>query len=39
VPPAVSPVPLLNSTRLLAQAAVDTAVGKHPLPDWRGGHD
>jgi aspartate racemase len=39
VPPAVSPVSLLNSTRLLAQAAVDTAVGKHPLPDWRGGHD
>jgi aspartate racemase len=39
VPPAVSPVPLLNSTRLLAQAAVDTAVGRHPLPDWRGGHD
>ena len=39
VPPSVSPVPLLNSTRLLAQAAVDTAVGRHPLPQWRGGHE
>ncbi len=39
VPPSVSPVPLLNSTRLLAQAAVDTAVGRHPLPHWRGGHE
>jgi aspartate racemase len=39
VPPSVSPVPLLNSTRLLAKAAVDTAVGKQPLPDWRGGHE
>lgn len=39
VPPAVSPVPLLNSTRLLAQTAVDTAVGRHPLPDWRGGQE
>ena len=39
VPPSVSPVPLLNSTRLLAQAAVDTAVGRQPLPHWRGGHD
>jgi aspartate racemase len=37
VPPSVSPVPLLNSTRLLAQAAVETAVGHQPLPDWRGG--
>ena len=39
VPPSVSPVPLLNSTRLLAQAAVDTAVGRQPLPHWRGGHE
>ena len=37
VPSSVSPVPLLNSTRLLAQAAVDTAVGRQPLPRWRGG--
>jgi aspartate racemase len=39
IPPAVSPVPMLNSTRLLAHAAVETAIGKHPLPDWRGGQD
>jgi aspartate racemase len=39
VPPSVSPVPLLNSNRLLAQAAVDTAVGRNPLPQWRGGHE
>ena len=39
VPPSVSPVPLLNSTRLLAQASVDTAVGRTPLPEWRGGPD
>ena len=39
VPPSVSPVPLLNSTRLLAQASVDTAVGRNPLPEWRGGPD
>ena len=39
VPPSVSPVPLLNCTRLLAQASVDTAVGRNPLPEWRGGPD
>jgi aspartate racemase len=37
VSPSVSPLPLLNSTRLLAAAAVDTAIGKRPLPRWRGG--
>ncbi len=39
VTPAVSPLPLLNSTRLLAAAAVHAAVGKRPLPRWRGGAD
>lgn len=33
----VSPLPTLDSTRLLARAAVDVALGGRPLPDWRGG--
>lgn len=33
----VSPLPILDSTRLLARAAVDAALGERPLPDWRGG--
>lgn len=33
----VSPLPILDSTRLLARAAVDVAVGERPLPAWRGG--
>lgn len=33
----VSPLPILDSTRLLARAAVDVAIGERPLPDWRGG--
>jgi aspartate racemase len=33
----VSPLPVLDSTRLLAQAAVDVALGKRPMPAWRGG--
>jgi len=33
----VSPLPILDSTRLLAAAAVDVAVGERPMPDWRGG--
>lgn len=33
----VSPVPVLDSTRLLAKAAVAVALGERPLPDWRGG--
>ncbi len=26
-----------NSTRLLAKAAVEVAIGERPMPDWRGG--
>jgi len=33
----VSPLPILDSTRLLARAAVDVAIGERPMPDWRGG--
>ena len=33
----VSPLPTLDSTRLLAAAAVDVAVGERPMPEWRGG--
>lgn len=33
----VSPLPILDSTRLLASAAVDVALGDRPMPDWRGG--
>ena len=33
----VSPLPILDSTRLLARAAVDVALGERPLPEWRGG--
>lgn len=32
-----SPLPTLDSTRLLAHAAVDVALGARPLPLWRGG--
>jgi aspartate racemase len=32
-----SPLPTLDSTRLLARAAVDVALGDGPLPAWRGG--
>jgi aspartate racemase len=32
-----SPLPILDSTRLLASAAVDVALGVRPLPSWRGG--
>ncbi|MGQ0659624.1 aspartate/glutamate racemase family protein [Sphingosinicella sp.] len=32
-----SPLPILDSTRLLAKAAVAVALGDRPLPDWRGG--
>jgi aspartate racemase len=34
---ATSPLPTLDSTRLLAHAAVDVALGARPLPTWRGG--
>lgn len=32
-----SPLPTLDSTRLLARAAVDVALEARPLPSWRGG--
>ncbi len=32
-----SALPVLDSTRLLAAAALDVAVGHRPLPQWRGG--
>jgi amino-acid racemase len=37
VAPGDSPLPTLDSTRLLARAAFDVAVGKEPMPGWRGG--
>jgi aspartate racemase len=37
ITPEVSPLPILDSTRLLAHAAVDVALGEAPLPVWRGG--
>jgi amino-acid racemase len=39
IPPDVSPLPTLDSTRLLARAAfaVAVAVERRPLPGWRGG--
>jgi aspartate racemase len=37
VPPEASPLPVLDSTRLLARAAFDVAVGHRALPTWRGG--
>jgi len=33
----VSPLPILDSTRLLARAAFEVATGKRPFPTWRGG--
>lgn len=33
----VSPLPILDSTRLLARAAVAVAIGEAPMPQWRGG--
>ena len=33
----VSQLPILDSTRLLARAAVAVAVGEQPMPSWRGG--
>jgi aspartate racemase len=35
--PEDSPLPILDSTRLLAKAAVDVALGERPTPSWRGG--
>jgi aspartate racemase len=37
VTPEVSPLPTLDSTRLLARAAVSVACGDAELPGWRGG--
>lgn len=37
VTPEASPLPTLDSTRLLAHAAVDVALRQAPLPAWRGG--
>jgi aspartate racemase len=37
ITPDVSPLPTLDSTRLLASAAVDVALGDRPLPNWSGG--
>jgi aspartate racemase len=36
ITPDVSPLPMLDSTRLLAWAAVSAALGERP-PEWRGG--
>ena len=33
----VSPLPILDSTRLLARAAIDVALGGRAMPHWRGG--
>jgi aspartate racemase len=33
----VSPLPTLDSTRLLAKAAIEVAIGERPMPAWRGG--
>jgi aspartate racemase len=33
----VSPLPVLDSTRLLARAAVEVALGERGMPAWRGG--
>jgi aspartate racemase len=33
----VSPLPILDSTRLLARAAVEVAIGERPMPQWFGG--
>lgn len=35
--PGDSPLPILDSTRLQAAAAVAVALGERPLPSWRGG--
>jgi aspartate racemase len=37
ITPGVSPLPVLDSTRLLARAAVEVAIGERPMPQWRGG--
>jgi len=37
ISPDVSPLPILDSTRLLARAAVDVALGERAMPEWRAG--
>ena len=37
ITPDVSPLPTLDSTRLLAKAAVEVAIGERPMPSWTGG--
>ena len=37
VPPEAAPLPVLDSTRLLASAAFEVASGHRALPTWRGG--
>jgi aspartate racemase len=37
ITPETSPLPTLDSTRLLAHAAFEAAVGRRALPTWRGG--
>jgi len=37
ISPGDSSLPTLDSTRLLGKAAVEVALGKQPLPTWRGG--
>lgn len=32
-----SALPVIDSTRLLAKAAVEVAIGERPMPEWRGG--
>jgi aspartate racemase len=34
---AVSPLPIIDSTRLLARQGVAVALGHQPFPTWRGG--
>ena len=37
VTPEISPLPTIDSTRLLATAALEVALDRAPLPAWRGG--
>lgn len=37
VTPEDAPLPTLDSTRLLSRAALEVAIGRQPLPSWRGG--
>ena len=37
ITPDISPLPILDSTRLLAKAAMAVSTGARPMPTWRGG--